>query len=570
MNKTTTLLTVALSICAMLPTQAQWGTDVVNRAINWELQVWESEYTGSNDGDGLADPTIKTECFVDGVPQALACKTWDCAAPCTDASPGGWWAGTGTSYTASLAFYGVAFESDGADDCIFEESNGDHYWAGYLTLRDGLTDMPIMYPSSDFAPCQWNPWLASGTTWLMPNTAEFDQRMRLTWRYAAGDGPNNMLDFGPVAMNTTKSDVNSNRPVSGQNSSAPLQYVDVGGSFSAEVFYKFHLDQASTVIISTDHELTNFDTKLGLYALPGGEYITGMDGGGAFPGTDVINIQLCAGDYQVIVNGYQDNSGLFRVSVTAQAPIAPSITVTSNPGTSCAGANDGVVSWTSTGGIGAVGYVVNGTNVGNTTTLSDFWVGTHTIQVVDACGTTGSVTFPVANGDVIAPTALCQATLSIEVIEGQNTPVIPAEVDNGSADNCEEIELSVSPSSFSTSDVGLQSVVLTVTDENNNASTCTCVVSVENVTGMEEAAMAARIRVLPNPNNGRFQLDLSDLSLSADTRVDITDALGRTVFGTSPTKSILDMDLGHLPDGAYMVRLSNPRWNALTRIVIQH
>ena len=96
----------------------------------------------------------------------------------------------------------------------------------------------------------------------MPNTAEFDQRMRLTWRYAAGDGPNNMLDFGPVAMNTTKSDVNSNRPVSGQNSSAPLQYVDVGGSFSAEVFYKFHLDQASTVIISTDHELTNFDTML--------------------------------------------------------------------------------------------------------------------------------------------------------------------------------------------------------------------------------------------------------------------------------------------------------------------
>jgi hypothetical protein len=145
-----------------------------------------------------------------------------------------------------------------------------------------------------------------------------------------------------------------------------------------------------------------------------------------------------------------------------------------------------------------------------------------------------------------------------DVIEGESTVITAQDVDNGSSDNCGEIALSVSPSSFSTSDVGLQSAVLTVTDANDNTSTCTCVVSVDNVTGMEETAMAARIRVLPNPTNGHFQLDLSELTLSADTRVDITDALGRTVFGTNPTKSILDLDLGHLPDGAYTVRLSDP------------
>ena len=35
------------------PSNAQWGTDVVNNAINWELHVWESDYSGSEDDDGL-------------------------------------------------------------------------------------------------------------------------------------------------------------------------------------------------------------------------------------------------------------------------------------------------------------------------------------------------------------------------------------------------------------------------------------------------------------------------------------------------------------------------------------
>jgi hypothetical protein len=58
----------------------------------------------------------------------------------------------------------------------------------------------------------------------------------------------------------------------------------------------------------------------------------------------MITVQLCAGDYEIIVEGYQSNTGLFRLGVTAQAPIAPAITVLSNSGASCADASDGVVS----------------------------------------------------------------------------------------------------------------------------------------------------------------------------------------------------------------------------------
>ena len=82
--------------------------------------------------------------------------------------------------------------------------------------------------------------------------------------------------------------------------------------------------------------------------------------------------------------------------------------------------------------------------------------------------------------------------------------------------------------------------------------------------------MASSIRVLPNPSNGHFLLDLSELSLSTDTRADIHDSLGRAVFGTTLTKSIVGLDLGHLPNGTYVLRLNDSHWDAVKRIVIQN
>lgn len=570
MRVKTTLLAVAMAACAFHPSNAQWGTDIVNKAINWELQVWESEYTGSGDVAGLADPTIITECFVNGATLGSGCKSWDCAPPCFNDTQGPWWTGIATPHNASLALYSVAFESDGVDDCVYDQSVDDHYWAGYLTLRDGLADMPIIYPSPDFVPCQWNPWLASGTTWLMPNSEQFDQRMELTWRYTAGDGPDNMLDFGTVTMNTTRTDVNSNRPLTGQYGIAPLQYSNVQGSDAADVYYKFHIDQPSTVTISTDDALTDFDTELFLYSLPGGASIASDDQSGDLPNTSTIVMQLCAGDYQVRVTGWSAYAGLFHLNVTVQEPILPTVSVDDNPWVSCADANDGLVAWATTGGVAPMQYWVNGIDVGNSTSLYDLAMGEHLIEVIDACGSTASESVTVSNADTTLPSALCTATMNINVIEGQNTLLTPAEVDNGSSDNCGTIDLSVAPNSFSTSDAGVQTVVLTVTDENSNTSTCTCVALVQNVTGIAEMGMSSRIRILPNPSNGQFRIDLSGAPLSSGTRLTIVDAIGRTVHASNVVRHNMEMDLGHLPDGSYMLRLNDPQWDALKRIIIQH
>ena len=57
--------------------------------------------------------------------------------------------------------------------------------------------------------------------------------------------------------------------------------------------------------------------------------------------------------------------------------------------------------------------------------------------------------------------------------------------------------------------------------------------------------------------------------MSTDTRLDINDALGRAVFVTYPMKSVVDVDLGDLPNGTYTVRVSDPQWSAVKRIVVQ-
>ncbi|MFZ2339510.1 MAG: gliding motility-associated C-terminal domain-containing protein [Bacteroidales bacterium] len=62
-----------------------------------------------------------------------------------------------------------------------------------------------------------------------------------------------------------------------------------------------------------------------------------------------------------------------------------------------------------------------------------------------------------------------------------------SDIDNGSYDNCGEVSLSVSPTSFTCSYLGEQTVVLTATDSNGNSTSRNAIISVEstlNIAGM--------------------------------------------------------------------------------------
>jgi hypothetical protein len=85
-------------------------------------------------------------------------------------------------------------------------------------------------------------------------------------------------------------------------------------------------------------------------------------------------------------------------------------------------------------------------------------------------------TFTVTVLDTIRPVAVCQnATVTLV---GGTASITYLNIDNGSSDACGVASMSVSPNTFDCTDLGANTVTLTVTDNNDNTSTCSATVTV--------------------------------------------------------------------------------------------
>ncbi|MEM6271648.1 MAG: HYR domain-containing protein, partial [Bacteroidota bacterium] len=118
----------------------------------------------------------------------------------------------------------------------------------------------------------------------------------------------------------------------------------------------------------------------------------------------------------------------------------------------------------------------------NTANASDFYpVGTTvvTYTVGDAAGNTTSCSITVTVNDTEAPIAVCNS-LTVQLDANGQAVITAADVDGGSSDNCGIQSISANPLNFDCSNVGVNSVTLTVTDLANNVSTCTASVTVED------------------------------------------------------------------------------------------
>ncbi len=110
---------------------------------------------------------------------------------------------------------------------------------------------------------------------------------------------------------------------------------------------------------------------------------------------------------------------------------------------------------------------------------SDLGTNTVTLTVTDNNGNVSTCTATVTAEDNLLPVALCQ-DITVQLDATGNASITPTDIDAGTFDNCGIASLSVSPNTFDCSDVGANTITLTVTDVSGNVSTCTSTVTVED------------------------------------------------------------------------------------------
>lgn len=101
-----------------------------------------------------------------------------------------------------------------------------------------------------------------------------------------------------------------------------------------------------------------------------------------------------------------------------------------------------------------------------------------TVTAVDPSGNTSSKSFTLRVEDNTAPQAACKDAVTLVLDGGGNGSLTYSDIDNGSSDNCGSITMSIAPASFTSADIGVNYVVLTVTDDAGNQKTCTTPVTV--------------------------------------------------------------------------------------------
>jgi hypothetical protein len=101
------------------------------------------------------------------------------------------------------------------------------------------------------------------------------------------------------------------------------------------------------------------------------------------------------------------------------------------------------------------------------------------LTVTDNNGNVSTCPATVTVEDNVAPVAICQS-ITVQLDASGNASITTADINNGSNDACGIASLSLDITSFDCSDVGANTVVLTVTDNNGNVSTCPATVTVED------------------------------------------------------------------------------------------
>lgn len=131
-------------------------------------------------------------------------------------------------------------------------------------------------------------------------------------------------------------------------------------------------------------------------------------------------------------------------------------------------------------GIPSTGQFITGSNPPQ----YKFTNGTYNViwTYIDAQNNTSSQNQVITVVDDLTPPAAICKDITVNLNAAGNVTITPAQIDNGSNDLCGIFSLTLNKTSFNCSNVGGNTVVLTVTDIHNNLAACNANVTVKDIT----------------------------------------------------------------------------------------
>lgn len=264
----------------------------------------------------------------------------------------------------------------------------------------------------------------------------------------------------------------------------------VDNSTGKGVWYTFTGTGMNLYEITTCNDFTNFDTEISVFSGACGALscITGNDndascgtGTGSALSTVVISPMVLT-QYYVYVKGDGNDCGKLNLDINdlglvcdndSEAPVfsnCPGNISVNNDAEDC-GAK---VAWTPP----TLEDNCPATSSNSTDDPGDFFpVGSTTVTYSGSDGSGNQATncsFTITVKDTAAPDVKCPASIQDVVLNGSGTGSLPANIGDGSStDNCSAVETSPTVS-FTCSDVGTQTVLLTATDPTGNQSGTNC------------------------------------------------------------------------------------------------
>jgi PKD repeat protein len=164
---------------------------------------------------------------------------------------------------------------------------------------------------------------------------------------------------------------------------------------------------------------------------------------------------------------------------------------------------------------------------------SDVDMHTITLTVTDPASNAASCNVFVEVVDNVLPNAICQ-DITLQLDANGQASTTPANIDNGSNDACGIASYALDIQDFDCSNIGANTVTLTVIDVNGNSNTCTSTVTIEDVTPPVITCAADIVVCATDGNGATITYGAPSATDNCNYSITQTDASGLASGSTFP------------------------------------